>query len=72
MIKLRPCPFCKNVDVFLERGFGDLIYVKCDKCRAQGPWYTFARKHGKGKTWADNAAAQAWNGDPPEFILLEK
>jgi hypothetical protein len=39
--------------------------VKCGNCYAAGPYYAIRRKVG-GKVWATDAAAHAWNGNPPK------
>lgn len=60
--QLRPCPFCKSVDVYVEiDGACGVFYVECGTCMAHGPMYSTKRKF--GKNWPKDAAIRAWNGD---------
>ena len=59
LAKLRPCPFCDDVNLLRKGGFsgsGGVWYVDCACCNARGPArYTL------------EAAIKAWNKQEEEY-----
>ena len=64
MIDLRPCPFCKSTEQYMDSQLMDEVrwhFVVCRDCWAEGP--ACCETHHGGEAAAVELARQAWNGD---------
>ena len=71
------CPYCENLDNYLDENIGNGSFVTCKVCNARGPSLDPIKFKSKeinigNKEWSENIAVTLWNSLERDFIKGNK